>query len=405
MKLRYFGFLFILLIVAAIVYRMFFSAPPQMGMQMPEGAAIPASVAPAIEKEVEIWNEFSGRLEAVDKVEVKARVGGTLQKSLFKEGVLVNKGDSLFVIDQRPFVAALKNAEAELASARTQLQFAESELVRAENLLKESYIPVSKYDERKSTKESAFATVQQAQAALDIARLNLEYSDIKAPISGRISRAEVTEGNLVDPNMGQVLATIVSTDPIYAEFNVDEQTYLKFVGVSDSNADVSKVPVQINLAGDSATVNGFLRSFDNKLDTKSGTIRARALFENKDGKLIPGLFASVRLGSNEKKKAVLITDRAIGTDQDKKYVLVVNAENKVEYRPVITGASVEGLRVIESGLAAGEKIIVLGLFKYKPGMAVLPQEYPMEGTQAMAQEVGETGAVDPDSIKIDENKK
>jgi multidrug efflux system membrane fusion protein len=188
-----------------------------------------------------------------------------------------------------------------------------------------------------------------------------------------------------------ILATIVSLDPIYAEFNIDEQSYLKIIN-SATDTDVSKVPVQVTLAGDNApTINGFMKSFDNKLDTKSGTIRARAVIENKDGKLIPGLFAKIRFGSTDKQKVTLITDRAVGTDQDKKFVLVVNAQNKIEYRPVVLGVNVEGLRVVESGLQEGEKIIVSGLFKYRPDMLVAPQEVPMNASEGMAQPIAEEG--------------
>jgi multidrug efflux system membrane fusion protein len=392
MKIRHFGILFILLIVAAAVYRMFFSfGGMPMGMGGPGGGAMPAAVASVIQKDVDIWNEFSGRLEAVDKVEIRPQVSGTIQKILFQEGAFVQKGAPLFIIDQRPYLADLKRAEANVLAAQTQAEFSGTELQRAASLVQQKVISQSTYDQKMSTSQSASSNLKSAEAALALAKLNVEYSTIRAPISGKISRAEVTEGNLVTIGT-PVLASIVSIDPIYGEFNIDEQTYIKFVDVSNTDISmVEKIPVQIVLAGENApTVNGFMKSFDNKLDTNSGTIRARAVFDNKDGKLIPGLFAKVRLGSTDKKTAVLITDRAIGTDQDKKFVLIVNAENKVEYRPVTLGSSVEGLRVIESGLNGDEKIIVSGLFKYRPEMQVIPQEVPMSGTEPMAQDVHET---------------
>lgn len=407
MKFRYFGFLFVALIIAVIVYKLFFFRPMMPGMGMPEGMVMPAAVAAVVEKPVDVWNEFSGRLEATEKVEIHARVSGAIQKILFQEGAIVKKDQPLFIIDPRPYQAAMQKAEADISQAKAQLEFASNELTRAESLVKTSVITQSKYDERLSAKQTAESNLKSAEAALSLARLNLEYSTIKAPITGRISRAEVTEGNLVDtinPNMTQPLASIVSITPIYGEFNIDEQTYIKFVGPNTANSDVSKIPVEITLAGENApTVSGVMKSFDNQLDTKSGTIRARAVFDNADGKLLPGMFAKVRLGSTDKKNSILITDRAVGTDQDKKFVLVVNPQNKIEYRPVVLGTQVEGMRVIESGLAAGEKIIVSGLFKYRPDMVVAPQEVPMEGTQNMAQQMQET-VTNPDVQKIESEK-
>jgi multidrug efflux system membrane fusion protein len=391
-KFRYFGLLFFVLLISAIVYRMFFFAPPQMpSMMPPEGTAMPAVVSNVIEKEVDIWKEFSGTLAASEIVQIMPLVNGQIRQVLFKEGSSVQKADPLFIIDQRRYIAEVQRNQANVAAAKTQAEFAASEFERAKPLLEQSVITQSKFDERLSAKQTADANLKSAEASLASAQLNLDYSTVKAPISGKISRAEITTGNLVDPMAATILATIVSLDPIYAEFNIDEQSYLKIIN-SATDTDVSKVPVQVTLAGDNApTINGFMKSFDNKLDTKSGTIRARAVIENKDGKLIPGLFAKIRFGSTDKQKVTLITDRAVGTDQDKKFVLVVNAQNKIEYRPVVLGVNVEGLRVVESGLQEGEKIIVSGLFKYRPDMLVAPQEVPMNASEGMAQPIAEEG--------------
>ncbi len=394
MKLRYLGFIAVAIIIAAVLFKIFGShGAGGPGMGMGAGGVMPANVAKAIEKEVEVWNEFPGRLQATDTVDIRPRVGGTIDKILFTEGSIVKQGDPLFVIDPRPYTAEVARAEANLASAKSQVEYTENEFKRAQALVATDVIAKSRYDEKESAKLAAVAAEKAAEAALEVAKLNLEYANIRAPITGRISRAEITVGNLVDPASPQILASIVSITPIYAEFNIDEQTYLKYAGVSDPHADVSKVPVQITLAGDNApTVSGFMKSYDNQLDAKSGTIRARAVFDNKDGKLLPGLFAKISLGSATKRDAVLITDRAIGTDQDKKFVFVVNSENKIEYRPIVLGSTAEGLRIVESGLKGGDKVVVNGIFRLRPGAQVTPQEVPMEGTENMAQEVKEGGA-------------
>ena len=390
-KMKYLGILFVLALIGAVVYRGVFSHGGAMPGGMPPGGAMPAEVAQVVEKEVESWSEFSGRLEAVDKVQIKPRVGGNIQRILFDEGAIVKKDQALFVIDQRPFIAEVQKAEASLASAKTQSAFANSEFIRADALVKQKIVTQSRYDEKLSAKQSAESNLKSTEAALNLARLNLEYSTIRAPITGKISRAEITEGNLVDPAAGLVLATIVSIDPIFAEFNIDEQTYLKFADSNKTGSeDTSKIPVEIMLASEtSPSRTGYMRSFDNQLNTTTGTIRARAVFENTDGKLLPGLFATVRMGSPVKKKSILISDRAVGTDQDKKFALAVNKDNKVEYRPLVVGGSAEGLRIVESGLNAGDKVIISGLFKYRPDTSVIPQESPMEGTQAMAKDMKE----------------
>jgi membrane fusion protein, multidrug efflux system len=320
-------------------------------------------------KHLRMWTAFSGRLEAVDQVEVRPRVGGAIQAVLFKEGTIVKAGDPLYVIDPRPYEAAVDSAEATLASAKSQAQLAKTELDRAADLVKKKNISRSTYDARLNDYRVALASIDAANAALKKANLDLEYAHISAPFSGRISRAEITVGNVIEAGQNApVLTTIVSNDKIYAEFDVDEQTYVKTI--RRSSAD-EPMPVELRLSEDDEVVyNGKIHSFDNRLDTRSGTIRARAIFENKDGVLVPGMYASVRVGSPEAIDTLLISERAIGTDQDKKFVYIVNSEGKIAYREVTLGGRAEGKRIVLSGLRAGAKLVVNNLQRVQPDMAV-----------------------------------
>lgn len=315
------------------------------------------------------WSEFSGRLTAVDYVEIRPRVGGTIHEVAFEDGDFVNKGDLLFVIDPRPFEAALARAEAQLASAKSQVVLTEAELKRAAELVESSFVSKSAYDKRKNDYDVALAAVKSAEAELTTAKLNLDYAHVTAPVSGIVSRPEITEGNLIEAGLSApVLTTIVSNDKLYAEFNVDERTY---VAAKRQGAEGGKMPVVLTLAGDkSVSYEGELYSFDNKLDLRSGTIRARAVFENKDGALTPGMFADIRLGSPSKEEVLVVSDRAVGTDQDKKFVYTVNSDNVVEYREVKLGRSVQGGRVVLAGLEAGDRVIVNGLQRVRPNVTV-----------------------------------
>lgn len=320
-------------------------------------------------KHLRIWTEFSGRLEAVDQVEVRPRVGGAIHEVLFQEGTIVKAGDPLYVIDPRPYEAAVASAEAELASAKSQAQLAKTEFDRAAGLVKKKNISRSAYDARLNDHRVALASIAAAKAALKKANLDLEYAHISAPVSGRISRAEITVGNVIEagPN-APVLTTIVSNDKVYAEFDVDEQTYVKMVRRSSTG---EPMPVELRLSEDDDVVyNGEIHSFDNRLNTSSGTIRARAIFENTDGALVPGMYASVRVGSSEEIDTLLISERAIGTDQDKKFVYIVNNEGKIAYREVTLGGRAQGKRIVLSGLNAGEKVVVNSLQQVRPDMAV-----------------------------------
>ena len=331
------------------------------------GGAAPVSVAEVIEKQVQLWHDFSGRLNAVEHVEIRPRVSGTIDKVHFKNGDVVKAGDKLFTIDPRPYEAAL-------AAAAARASLAEAELKRAQTLLSEKAIPQREYDQRKND-----AAV--ARAELVNAKLNLEYTQITAPISGRLSRAEITLGNLVEagPN-APMLTSIVSSDPIYADFDVDEATYIKYVqSKATHNGEAGKIPVSLALMGENDFPHqGNIDSFDNRMNDTSGTIRVRASFANPNGILVPGLFARVRIGENAASNALLVTDRAIGTDQSKRFVLVVDKENKAEYREVKLGGMAEGLRIVEEGLKPGEKIIVNGLQRARPGQPVVPEVVSMD---------------------------
>jgi membrane fusion protein, multidrug efflux system len=355
---------------------------PAAGEAGASGQPMPATVQTLVLQNVQSWHEFSGKLVAVDRVDIRPRVGGAIDKIYFEPGSIVEKDQPLFLIDPRPYKAELNKQAAAVATARAQAALATSEAARAERLIKDNAISQREYDERINASKVNQANIQSAEAALQQARLNLDYATIKAPITGRISRAEITEGNLVDPAQAQILAEIVSVDPIYADFEIDEQTYLKSVRQSSEEKleqdEEVVVPVRLSLANDNVTYEGKIVSFDNKLDPTSGTIRARAIFVNKDQALVPGMFSKVILGSAETVPAVLISDRYVVTDQDKKVVYVVGKDNMVEYRLVKLGDMAGKLRIVEEGLQPGERIVVKGLQRIRPGMPVQPQEEQAE---------------------------
>jgi multidrug efflux system membrane fusion protein len=359
--------------------------------------AMPVSVAAAVERRITEYDEFSGRLEAIDKVDVRPRVAGYIESIHFTPGAMVKRGDTLFVIDPKPFEAEVARAEAALAAARARLALATSELARAQRLLDERAIAQREYEERNNAQREAQAALQSAQAALDLARLNLGYTRITAPISGRASRAEVTVGNLVAAGAaGAALTSIVSTARLYATFEADEQTFLK-LAANGGGRNAGKLPVYMGLANEAGHPRqGVLEFVDNQLDPQSGTIRVRAVFDNSDGLLTPGLFARLKIGGTEK-QAILISDRAVGTDQSKKFVFVVDADNKVAWREVKLGPVVDGLRVVREGLAAGDVIVVNGLQRVRPGAAVAPTTVPMDDKPELAGRRGAATAARPDA--------
>lgn len=322
------------------------------------------------------WSEFSGRMHAVDYAEIRPEVGGRITEIRFRDGQTVKAGDVLLVIDPRPYEAAVAKAEANLATAQTNAGFARTELERATNMVKTQAIAQRLYDERANANRVSQAAIQAAEADLKQARLDLEHAYVKAPIAGRVGRPEITLGNLVQtgPN-APVLTSIVSHDGIYADFEVDEQTYMKTIHANaDTQAKEQKIPVELTIQGDEGhPYKGTIYSFDNHIDTGSGTIRARARFTNEDGRLMPGMFVSVKLGSNNS-NALLVPEGAIGNDQSKKFVYVVGANNRVAYREVTLGQKVDGRRIVLSGLHAGERVIIDGMQQVKPDMAVEVRE-------------------------------
>jgi multidrug efflux system membrane fusion protein len=340
----------------------------------------PVSVAAAIEKDVVEADEFPGRIEAIESVEVRGRVTAYIDAVHFKPGSMVKKGDLLFTLDARPFQAEVARAEATAAGTRAQIELARTELARAEALYADRATSKKELDDVRTRVVTLESQLKVNEAALNVARLNLAYTRIAAPISGRVSKAEVTAGNLVqieNPN-APVLTTIVSANPIYVSFEANEQVYLRYI----ARLRNGNLQVQVALADETGFPHsGKLDFVDNRVDPTSGTVRLRALLKNDDGKLTPGLFARVKLGdAGAPRRAVLVADRAIGTDQSKRYVLVLGADNKAEYREVRIGRLAEGgLRVIESGLKAGEVVVVNGLQRVRPGAPVTPQTVPMEG--------------------------
>jgi RND family efflux transporter MFP subunit len=352
----------------------------------PPAAPSPPSVtvAEVPEREITEWDEFTGRLEAVDAVEIRPRVSGYIKRVAFAEGKEVRKGEVLFEIDPRPYEADLARAGAELERARSAAALAASEVQRAGKLVDLQAISREEYDTRTSAQAQGGAMVRGAEAAVQTARLNLDWTRVRSPIAGRVSRAEVTAGNLVQagPPDATLLTTVVSMDPIYVYFEGDEQTYLRYAklarqGSRPSSRDVRN-PVYLGLADDEGFPHkGYMDFVDNQLNPQTGTIRARAVFSNKDRRFTPGLFARIRLVGSGKYRATLVLDRAIGTDQDKKFVLALKPDSTVEYRPVRLGRLVSGLRVVDSGLTAGDQIVISGLQRVRPGMKIAPTSAPM----------------------------
>jgi len=372
--------------LAAIVATAFglSSSPAEANGPAAAPPATPVSVATVVASEVAASHEFSGRLEAIERIEVRSRAAGTVQAVHFREGALVKQGDLLFTIDAAPYAAEVERAEAQAMAARSRLAHAKSENERSQRLWDERAIAQREFDERTNTLREAEANLRAAEAALQSAKLNLGYTQVRAPIAGRIGRIEINAGNLVAAGPGApVLTTLVSVSPIYASFDADEQVIVRALkdlpGGASARAQLERIPVQMGTAATAQLpFEGRLQLVDNQVDTKSGTIRVRAVFDNKDGSLIPGQFARLRMGEAKAGSALLINERAVGTDQDKRFVMVVGADSKLVWREVKLGASVNGLRVVSDGLKAGERIVVNGLQRVRPGMAVAPREVAMD---------------------------
>ena len=334
---------------------------------------------PVVEDVVE-WDEYTGRLEAVDTVDVRARVSGYLESIHFKDGQTVKKGDLLFVIDPRPYQAELDRALAQSKLAKARLSLAENDLKRAKNLLSARAISEEEADTRASDEQVAQASVEQAQADVNAARLNVEFTQVRAPITGLISRKYVTEGNLINGGTGgTLLTTIVSLDPIYCYFEADEQSYLRYTNLEQKgmmpDSRKGENPAFMELSNETGYPHkGYIDFIDNRLDPNTGTIRGRGVFPNPDDTLTPGLFARMKITGSGQYKAVLVPDEAVGSDQSQKFVMVVNPEDMVEYRQVTLGPRVSGLRVIRQGVGPEDRIIVNGLQRAMPGMKVSPVE-------------------------------
>jgi len=353
--------------------------PPVAASTAP--APVSVSVAPVLERSVTEWDDFSGRVKAIDRVEIRPQVSGLIEVVHFQDGQFVKKGDPLFTIDPRPFQAELARTEAVLAGAQARVALAQTNLDRSNRLITTHAIAQSDLDQSNDEMLQANANLRAAQASVQTAQLNLAYTAITAPVTGRVSRAEITTGNLVEAGVSApVLTTVVSVSPVYVEFEIDEQTYLKYsANGADGNSGIDHIPVSMGLANeDGYPRQGHLESIDNQLDTTSGTIRVRAVFDNPAGELTPGLYAKVRTGGSAAETAILVDDRAVGTDQDKKYVMVIGADNKATYRTVTLGPIVNGLRVIRSGLHKDERIVVNGLQRVRPNEVVTPVEVAMD---------------------------
>ena len=347
--------------------------------------AIAVSVAVVEPKETVTWDEFSGRLEAIERVDVRSRVAGAVQSIHFREGALVKQDDLLVTIDPAPYAAEVDRLQAQVVAAEARLTFTKGEVERGQQLLDSRTVSARDFDQRMNAYREADANLRAAKAALQSARLNLSYTEVRAPVSGRVGRLEITVGNLVAAGPGApVLTTLVSVNPIYASFNADEDVVARALKSIDRDAagpaQIEQIPVHMTTAThEGEPIRGRLQLIDNQVDAHTGTVRVRAVFDNGEGRLIAGQFARLRMARAKATPLIAISERAIGTDQNKKFVMVVDPANKAAYREVMLGASVDGLRIVTSGLEAGERIVVNGLQRIRPGVLVAPEAVAMNG--------------------------
>jgi len=346
-------------------------------------APVEVSVAEVICKPLGDSDEFTGRLEAVNAVQLRPRVSGYLQSVHFSEGAIVRQGDLLFQIDPRPFQAEVDRLKGDLSQAKAQRSRAQSDFERAERLHNNDGMSAEEYDRRAAVRNEAEARIASTEAALRGAELNLEFTRVTAPITGRVGRAEITEGNLVEGGAGQIkpLTTLVSLDPIYVYFDVDEQTYLKYARLTQTHGTAShdlRSAALLGLADEDGFPHvGQVSFVDNQVSSSTGTIRLRATFTNKNLALTPGLFARIRLQGGSAQNGCLAKDEAVVTDLNQKYVFVLGKNNTLAYRPVKLGPMAEGLRVVREGLHEGDVIVVNGLLRVRPGATVTPRKVPM----------------------------
>src|SRR6202047_130215 len=360
------------------------SAPPQ--------APLPVNVVTVIEKEVNEWDEFTGRLEAVESVEIRPRVAGYITEIYFEAGAIIKKGDLLYVIDPRPYQADFDRAAAEFERAQAQLKLSQIELDRAKDLRTKNTISASEFDQKAATYQGSAAAARSAEAAKNSAALNLEFTQIKSPIDGRVSDARITLGNLVQPGAGaeSVLTTVVSVDPIYAKVDADENAVLKYIKLSEQGKRVSarteKIPAWVELGNETDFPHeGYVDFVDNRLDPSTGTVRARMVLKNWDPNLItPGFFVRVRVAGATPYRAALVADRVISSQQGLKYAFVVKADNTLERRTLETGPIFKGKRIVKNGLKDGEKVVSTRLQLVQAGMHVtpVPESTPTSGPEA-----------------------
>ncbi|HGH4671662.1 TPA: efflux RND transporter periplasmic adaptor subunit [Enterobacter asburiae] len=358
-----------------------------------QNAAPPApavSAADVVVKSISQWDSFNGRIEAVESVQLRPRVSGYIDKVNYTDGQEVKKGEVLFTIDDRTYRAALEQAQANLARAKTQASLAQSEANRTDKLVNTNVVSREEWEQRRSAATQAQADIRAAQAAVDAAQLNLDFTKVTAPIDGRASRALITSGNLVTAgDTASVLTTLVSQKTVYVYFDVDESTYLHYQNLARSGQGASSnhtaLPVEIGLTGEEGYPHqGKVDFLDNQLTPSTGTIRMRALLDNAQRQFTPGLFARVRLPGSAEFKATLIDDKAVLTDQDRKYVYIVDKEGKAQRRDITPGRLADGLRIVRQGLNPGDKIIVEGLQKvFMPGMPVNAKTVAMTATSAL----------------------
>lgn len=360
------------------------------GSQAAPSAAMPApevSVATVLSEPVQRWDEFTGRVSAVDSVELRPRVSGYVQRVAFVEGADVRKGELLYVIDPRPYRAALDQAQAQLERARSEASLAAAQNARARTLIEAKAISREDFETRTAASRQGNAAVRAAEAAVAAARLDLQFTQVRSPINGRAGRVLVTAGNLAQAD-ATVLTTVVSQDPVYVDFEADERAWLRYGQQAGDGAQaVVRNPVQVGLVSETGYPHaGTVASVDNQVDPGTGTIRARARVSNPDGVLMPGLFARVRLAGSGTAQALLVDDKAVLTDQDRKYVYVLGAGDTAQRRDITLGPVVNGLRVVDTGLKRGDKVLVNGLQKvFMPGMPVAPKVVAMrDGIRAGA---------------------
>jgi membrane fusion protein, multidrug efflux system len=363
------------------------------GSHAPEGPPPPkVTVVQPVNRDVTEWDEYTARLDAIDSVEVRPRVSGYLQSVHFVDGAMVTEGQPLFTIDPRPYVAALHRAQADVALAKSRLALAQKNLARAGDLLASHAISQEEGDIRESTVRQAQASVEEAQAVVDAATLDVEWTNVTAPVSGRVGRKLVTEGNLINGGVGTqgtLLTTIVSLDPIYAYFDADEAAFLKYSRLAQTGQRPSsreyKNPVHMALADEKDFPHeGSMDFVDNQLDRGTGTIVARAVLPNKDLMLAPGLFARLRLPGSGNYRATLMSDEAIASDQSQKFVYVVDGDGIARYRTVKVGPLIDGLRVVREGLGPEDWVVVAGLQRVKPGAKVDAQRAAIPDAPAAA---------------------